>query len=70
MNNMHNNPKPIPQHLEDEFEGYVSMADDPEAPDGAWWAMLLDAATAFMHSKKLKGDPHDAVHQYLDLSYD
>lgn len=63
------NHNPIPPKLQDEFVGYVSGADDPDAPDGAWFAMLEDASRQFMENHNLRGDENYAAHQYLRLAY-
>ena len=61
--------KPIPEDLQTEFVAYVEMADDPEAPDGAWQARIEDACRAFLKRYKLSGFANDAFHQYLHLRY-
>ncbi len=58
---------PIPAHLTDEFRGYMDAADDDDAPDGAWFQMLEDAALDFMRLHKLRGDANDAAHQYVRM---
>lgn len=63
------NQNPIPRKLHDEFVGYVSGADAGDAPDGAWWAMLENAAEQFLENHNLHGDSNEAVHQYLRLAY-
>lgn len=60
--------KPIPANLLDEFMGYMNAADDDDAPDGAWFQILEDAAGEFMRMHKIKGDANDATHQYIVLS--
>ena len=61
--------RPIPEDLQVEFVAYVEMADDPEAPDGAWQAMIEDTCRAFMKRYKISGFANDAFHQYLHLRY-
>jgi hypothetical protein len=56
---------PIPEHLKDDFVGYMSVMDKDELPDGAWWCVLEDSAIEFMKEHKLKGDSNTATHQYL-----
>ena len=56
---------PIPNAMKAEFMSYMDAADDDDAPDGAWFQMLEDAAEAFMAKHKLRGHPNDAAHQYL-----
>lgn len=59
--------KPIPAHLLSEFRGYMDAADDDDAPDGAWFQMLEDAAHDFMAAHKLRGCANDAAHQYISM---
>lgn len=59
------NWRPIPEKFKDEFLDYMGAADNDDLPDDAWWAVLEDAAGAFMKEQKLKGEASDAVHQYL-----
>jgi hypothetical protein len=56
---------PIPQRLLTEFLACMAAADDDDAPDGAWFQMLEDAAGEFMRQHKLRGDTNDAAQQYL-----
>lgn len=48
-----------------ELFGYMSMADDDDAPDGAWWAMLQSAAADCMGIKADDDRAFDAVHDYI-----
>lgn len=66
MRNMTQNP--IPEHLLSEFRGYMEAADDDDAPDGAWFQMLEDAARQFMDDHKVKGCANTAAHQYIIMS--
>ena len=65
--NLNDTPKPIPPRLHHEFLGYMSASEDDDAPDGAWFQMIEDAAREFMRVHKLRGDANDAAHQYLRL---
>lgn len=58
---------PIPSHLVAEFRGRMESADDDDAPDGAWFQRLEDAARDFMREHKLRGCANDAAHQYVRM---
>jgi hypothetical protein len=58
---------PIPPHLIDEFKALMEMADDDDAPDGAWFQMLEDTASDFIDQHELRACPNDAAHQYIDM---
>ena len=58
----------IPEHLKDEFLGFMRAANDDSLPDGAWWAKLEDAAEEFMRQHKLGDDANGAVLLYLRWS--
>ena len=45
--------------------GYMSGADDDDAPDGAWWAMLQDAAASCLEVEPDSDEAFEAVHEYL-----
>lgn len=49
-----------------EMMGYMHAAEDKNAPDGAWWAILEDAARAYAEMKGITVDANEAVHQYID----
>lgn len=43
----------------------MRLHDHEDLPDGAWFAMLEEAAQQFMDDHKLRGCNNSAVHQYL-----
>ena len=45
--------------------GYMSMADDDDAPDGAWWAMLQGAAAECLKVDVDSDEAFEAVHEYI-----
>ena len=45
--------------------GYMSMADDENAPDGAWWAMLQGAAATCLEVEADSDEAFEAVHHYI-----
>ena len=49
----------------DYLYGYMSMADDSDAPDGAWWAMLQDAAASCLEVDVDSDEAFEAVHGYI-----
>jgi hypothetical protein len=58
----------IPSKIRDEFIGYMDVANDDDAPDGAWFAMLECAAEEFMRKNRVHwGDGNDGAHYYLEL---
>lgn len=58
-------PGPIPAALFPEFVGYMDSFDDDDLPDGAWFAVLEDAAAGFMAEKRIKGCSNEATHQWV-----
>lgn len=59
---------PIPVGLREEFKAYMEASENDDLPDGAWFAVLEDAAGWFMKQHKIKhGDAHDAAHQYIRM---
>lgn len=59
---------PIPRGLRPAFIAHMAAHDNNDLPDGAWFAVLEDAAESFMKSHKLTQPwrcPNDAVHAYL-----
>lgn len=65
---MHGIANMIPKELQDEFYGFMKIYDNEELPDGAWWALLEEAASSFIKLHKLKVDSNDATHQYLGMN--
>jgi hypothetical protein len=57
--------KPIPPRLWAEFLIHMDAHDLADVSDGVWWAMLEEAAEAFIQQHGIDGDPFYAVHQYL-----
>ena len=45
--------------------GFMSGADDDDAPDGAWWAMLQEAAAACLEVDNDSTEAFEAVHSYI-----
>lgn len=56
---------PIPKHLLNEFVAHMAAHDNDDLPDGAWFAVLEEAAEQFMAIRRLRGDRNDAAHQYV-----
>lgn len=56
----------IPQRLMPEFLAHMEAHDLEDLPDGAWFAVLTDAAEAFLRKHNLRGDSNDAVFDYLE----
>lgn len=46
--------------------GYMSMADDDDAPDGAWWAKLQAAAAECLNVEVDSDEAFEAVHGYTE----
>ena len=63
-NYLHN----IPKKFHNEFVLWMAANDMEDLPDGAWWAMLEEAAEEFMKNRQIKGCSNDAVHLYLSES--
>lgn len=59
--------KLIPRNLRDQFVGALDAANDDDAPDGAWWQRLEDAARWFCEDHGLRYEECDMVHLYLRL---
>lgn len=62
---------PIPVKLREKFVSHMAAHDDDDAPDGAWFARLEDAADQFMHRHGLTQPWHcrnSAAHQYVRLT--
>ena len=58
----------IPSNKRDEFIGHMDARNDDDAPDGAWFAMLEQAAQEFMTKHNIHwGDGNDGAHYYLRL---
>lgn len=57
---MHGIANMIPKELQDEFYGFMKVYDNEELSDGAWWALLEEAASSFIKLHKLKVDINDA----------
>ena len=57
--------KLIPDHLRDEFLGWMAAHDFDDMSDGAWFATLETAAEQFIEKHNLNSCPNDAAHWYL-----
>jgi hypothetical protein len=49
-----------------ELFDYMEMFDDPDAPDGAWAAMLMEAVDRFNDDQGTNYDSHSAWLEYCD----
>jgi len=57
---------PHAKHNTDDYLfAYLSVHDDEDAPDGAWWAKLEDGVTYYNEQHGETLDPHETVHAYL-----
>lgn len=45
--------------------GWMICADDDQASDGAWWAMLEDSVRMYNDEYGTNLDPTDTVHRYI-----
>ncbi len=52
--------------IDHEMMGYMYAAEDKSAPDGAWWAILEDAARMYAEMKGITVDANEAVQQYIN----
>jgi hypothetical protein len=50
---------------DDHLFGYLSVHDDEDAPDGAWWAKLEDGVRFYNEQHHTNHDPFDTVHRYI-----
>ncbi len=50
----------------DYLYGYMSGADDDDASDGVWWAMLQDAAAMCLGIDNDSVEAFEAVHGYIE----
>lgn len=50
---------------DDHLFAYLSVHDDEDAPDGAWWAKLEDGVAFYNEQHHTNHDPFDTVHRYL-----
>ena len=51
--------------LSDELMAHIEFNDDPDAPDGAWWARLEDAVAQWNQLNGTNFDTCDTVHRYV-----
>lgn len=59
---------PIPVKLRERFKAHMDAHNNDDLPDGAWFAVLEDAAEEFFIKFRLqRGDPNSAAHQYLRM---
>lgn len=56
---------PIPDYKLQEFIEWMRLHDHEDLSDGAWFAVLEEAAQQFMAMHKLKGCNNRAALQYL-----
>lgn len=59
---------PIPASKMPEFMAAMEAADNDDLPDGAWFAVLEEAAERVMRQHHIKGDRNDAVHQWVQAN--
>ena len=57
--------KKLPDYGYYQLMGYMSAADDENAPDGARRVMLDDAAGSFAKDRNIEIDTNEAVQQYI-----
>ncbi len=53
------------EHIDDHLYGHMSVSDDDDAPDGAWWAMLEEAVVRYNEQHNKHYDPFETVHAYI-----
>lgn len=61
---------PIPTRLREKFKDHMAEHDMDDLPDGAWFAVLEEAAGCFMRKHGLTFPwqcPNTATHQYLRM---
>lgn len=51
--------------MDDHLFGYLSVHDDDDAPDGAWWAKLEDGVRFYNEQHHTNHDPFETVHAYI-----
>lgn len=59
---------PIPAANRDEFFACMTAANDNDLPDGAWFAVLEEAAERFMRANRIRGCANSAVHQWIEAN--
>lgn len=62
--------EPIPAKAMPEFVAHMDAHDFGDLSEGAWFAVLEEAAREFMKSRGICGDHTSAVHQYLGSDMD
>jgi hypothetical protein len=56
--------------MDDHLFGYLSIHDDDDAPDGAWWAKLEDGVRFYNTEHDTNHDPHETVLAYVQQCED
>lgn len=51
--------------ISDHLYGWMSVSDDDDAPDGAWWAMLEESVEHYNQEHGTNFDPFESVHAYV-----
>lgn len=54
----------------DHLFAYLSVHDDDDAPDGAWWAKLEDGVRFYNEQHHTNHDPHETVLAYAEQCSD
>jgi hypothetical protein len=49
----------------DHLFAYLSVHDNEDAPDGAWWCMLEDGVRMYNREHGVNLDPLETVHAYI-----
>ena len=62
-------PKVVPEHLVDEFVGFMDAAYEfgAELPDGAFMEHVSDSAAYFRSQHNLSGSVNHMLHQYAKI---
>lgn len=59
---------PIPVRLRDKFVAHMDAAEIDDLPDGAWQAVMEEAAQGFIDRHRLKfADANTSMHQWIRL---
>lgn len=60
----------IPMRLRERFKAHMAAHDNDDLPDGAWWAVLEEAAQKFLDTHRINKpwqDANSAAHQYIRM---
>lgn len=52
--------------MNDELYYYLEAFDDPDLPDGAWWAKLENGVTSYNEEFNTEFDECDTVQEYIN----